>query len=151
MRIDQAAFHQIATILAAHFDSLYYVEIESGKFIQFMPSKNLEDILFPDHGEDFFQLALDNAHKFIHPRDLDAVIKMYDRKELRARLEETESCSITCRGILNGTLTHMRHIVFRCEDKKHVICCLENVEEEYQKEEEQKKKSAVGGAHGPKR
>ena len=30
MRIDQAAFHQIATILAAHFDSLYYVEIETG-------------------------------------------------------------------------------------------------------------------------
>ena len=139
MRIDQAAFHQIATILAAHFDGLYYVEIESGKFIRFIPSKNPEDTLFPDHGEDFFQLAHENAYKFFHPRDLDAVIKLYDRENLRARLEDAESCSITCRGILNGTLTHMRHIVFCCDDKKHVICCLENIEEEYQKEEEQKR------------
>ncbi len=139
MRIDQAAFHSIATILAAHFDSLYYVEIESGKFLQFIPSKKTENVMFPDHGNDFFQLAQDNAYKFIHPRDLDAVLKMYDREYLRACLTEAPSCSVDCRGILNGTLTHMRHIVFRCADQKHVICCLENTEEEYQREEEQKR------------
>ena len=38
MRKDQEAFKQVATTLATHFDGLYYVDIETNNYVEFVPS-----------------------------------------------------------------------------------------------------------------
>ena len=47
MNIDQLALNQVATTLARHFDSMYYIEIESGKICEFMPAKLLKGLNIP--------------------------------------------------------------------------------------------------------
>ena len=63
MKIDQFAFNQIASSLAGHFDSMFYVEIESGNYVEFIPTRLFEEFNIPKEGEDFFALSQNNAHK----------------------------------------------------------------------------------------
>lgn len=88
MRIDQTASNQVATTLARHFDSIYYIEIESGKYREFMPAKLLKGLNIPKQGDDFFASAKKNAPKVVHPDDLELVLKIYDKDEISKILSE---------------------------------------------------------------
>ena len=149
MTIDQSVFSQIATTMTRHFDSLYYVEIKSGNFIQFFPDRSIETVSLPNTGDDFFELARENARKFVHPSDQEALIKMYDKDSILSLLGDSDSYSCICRGLLNGKLTHLRHILLKCDNKTHVICCLENIDDEIREKEEQERNlsSAMRMAH----
>ena len=65
--IDQTAFNQIATTLARHFDSMYYVDTETGNFTEFIHSDMLDELNIPEHGDDLFAMESRNAHKVVHP------------------------------------------------------------------------------------
>lgn len=139
MNVDLTGFYQIAISLASHFDSLYYVEIESGDFIKFTPSKLLSAINLPESGTDFFTLATREANKTVHPDDLEQVLTLLNKEAILEALSKKNSYSITCRLILDGKPIHVRHVNLMCEDKKHILCCLENIEAEVQEKAEQKK------------
>lgn len=138
MNIDQTAFNQVATTLAKHFDSMYYIEIESGNYCEFMPSKLLKGLNIPKQGADFFAFSRNNAPKVVHPDDLELVMKIHDRDEILKILSENDSYTVSCRLIIDGKVIHIRHVDIMCEDKKHFLFCMENVDEEVREAEVQK-------------
>lgn len=130
------AFSQIAMTLANHFDSLYYVDIESGEYYEYVPLDMVEDSLIPKHGDDFFAESVGTTQKYIHPDDIKSVVQVLNKDAMKKRMSELQKYSMSFRMIINGKLVHMRHIEVKCGDNKHVLCCLENIEEEYQKNDE---------------
>lgn len=139
MMIDQTAFNQIATALSGYFDSLFYVEIETGRYTEFVPSRILEKAQIAREGDDFFVSYLQNARKNIHPNDLDFVSRFLDRSAILESLAQNGSYSIRCRLVIDGKTVHVRHIGILCEDKKHFLFCMENIDDEVREKEEQEK------------
>ena len=139
MKNNQEALNQIALTLAHHFDSLYYVDINSGRYYEYMPNSIFKVLNIPSQGEDFFTESQKNASKFVHPDDLEFVIKLHDREAMLSRLSSDKSYSAVYRLIFQGKIIHMRHFEIMCDDQKHIICCLENIEEEFRKKEEQER------------
>ncbi|MBR5361438.1 MAG: diguanylate cyclase [Lachnospiraceae bacterium] len=137
MNIDQTVFNQIATTLAGHFDSVFYVDIETGEYTEFVSTQLFKDINFPKEGEDFFAMSKDNASGFVHPNDIDLVLRIHDRETIRDYLNKNGSYSISCRLHVNGKTMHIRHIEMMCEDKRHVLFCMENIDDEVREKEEQ--------------
>ena len=74
MTFDKNAFNLIATSLSKHYDSIYFVDLESGEFEEFVHSEKLEKLSIPEKGEDFFKTASSNAAKCVHPDDLELVL-----------------------------------------------------------------------------
>lgn len=138
MNIDQTAFNQVATTLAKHFESMYYIEIESGNYSEFMPPQILEGLDIPKQGDDFFSMARMNAGKVVHPDDLDLVLRTHDKDEILRILSRDSSYSVGVRLVINGKIIHVRHIHIMCADRKHFLFCMENVNDEVRKAEEQK-------------
>ena len=132
-------YDQIASTLAEHFECVYYVDIKTGHYIVFSETDPRAASEFPSEGDDFFNDAVKNADKFVHPDDIDTMIKAYDRDNLLDSFSPQGTSIITFRSIANGKITHMRHIVVLCKDKEHILCCLENAEEEFLEKEKQKK------------
>ena len=103
-------FNQIAVALARHFDSLYYIDIETGHFSKYAPSKMLEGLNFPSRGDDFGMQSECMYHadrlwqEHIHPDD----IKVY-REAVDAVL-----CG-------NAELRAIKYRVRRA-DGKYVVC-----------------------------
>lgn len=139
MTFDKNAFNLIATSLSKHYDSIYYVDLESGEFEEFVHSEKLEKLNIPTKGEDFFKTASSNASKCVHPEDLELVLCLHNKSTVKEYLSKTPYYSIICRIILDGKIYHVRHVFMMCEDKKHILCAMENIEAEFQAKEEQER------------
>lgn len=139
MKPDQNVFYQIATSLANHFDSLFYVEIESGNYLEFVSTQLFKELQIPDEGEDFFALSQKNAHKYVHPDDLAEVLRIHEKASILSKLQEKGSYANVYRLVIDGKIVHIRHVSVLCKDKKHMIFCMENIDAEVREREEQNK------------
>lgn len=137
MNIDNLVFDQVANTLAKQFDSMYYVEIESGNFIEFFHSEMLSGLNLPEQGNDFFSFLSEQAKRTVHPDDLDYVLNLIDREKLLGKLAENNSSLIVFRFVLDGEIMHVCHFSIMCDDKKHILGCIKNIEMEFLEREEQ--------------
>ena len=132
-------FNQIAFSLAKHYECVYYVNLDTNHYIVFTDSEATGASEFPSEGDDFFADCLRNADKFIHPDDINLMTETYEKEIMLKTLMKEGSQRVIFRALNDGKMSHMRHIVLLCDDKKHMVCCLENIEKEYLEKERQKK------------
>ena len=137
MNIDQVAFGQVATTLAKHFDSMYYVDIESDGFIEFFHSKMLDELNLPEQGTNFFTFLREQAKRVVHPDDLDYVLKLINKEAIVKKITDSNSSLMVCRFVLGGKIIHICHISIMCEDHRHILGCIKNIEAGYRAQEEQ--------------
>ncbi len=137
MNVDQVAFGQVATTLAKNFDSMYYVDVETDGFIEFFHSEMLDSLNLPEQGTDFFAFLSEQARKVVHPDDLEYVLQLIDKDAIMKKLSENNSSLVVFRFVLNGKIVHICHFSIMCEDKKHILGCIKDIENEYQEREEQ--------------
>ena len=138
--IDQTAFNQIAETLAAHYDSVFYVDAESGHYTELVPTQILAELRIPEEGQDFFSMAKANADKYVHPDDLDLVLLIHDKKTIVDTVTKAGSYSVSCRLLIDGNIKHIRHVDMLCEDRKHILFCMENIDDEVREREAQQEK-----------
>ena len=136
MNMENTALNQIATSLAKHFDSLYYVEVKTGHYTEFMPTQLFTDLQIPKEGEDFFELAKRNINKSVHPGDIEFALSSNNKETVLENLSREKTYSVIYRLIVNGKIVHIRHVYIMCDDKEHIMFCLENVEEDFREKEE---------------
>lgn len=139
MNVEITGFYQVAVSLAEHYATMYYVEIESGNFVEFIPSKLHGKNRLPHSGNDFFGLATTDAAKYVHPDDLEMVLTRHSKEAILKALSKNNSYTLNFRIILDGKIVHVRQVDIMCEDKEHIIFCMEDIEAEYQEKEENKK------------
>ncbi|SCX17535.1 diguanylate cyclase (GGDEF) domain-containing protein [Lachnospiraceae bacterium YSD2013] len=139
MNLNQKDANMIATALAGHFVSMYYVDIETGHFKQMVQPHVTGVSGMPEEGDDFFSLAKENAPSFVDAADLDKLLVVYGKKAILKRLENNVPLVVECRVLAHGVVEHVRQVTLLCEDKKHILCCLENIDREYLEKAEQEK------------
>ena len=139
MNLDQNAYIQIAKTLAGHFDSLYFVDLETGHFKELFSSPCFAEIGLPSDGDDYFSAARDVIERIAHPENLDMLLSFQDRSTIFERLKVGHPISVSAPLTVNGKPRQIRYIFIMCEDEKHMIFCMENIDEEYLEKEEQKR------------
>ena len=138
--IDQKEFISIAETLAAHYDSVFYVDSVTGFYNERVPTKLLADLHLPLEGEDFFAMANEYANRYLHPDDIGHALLVHDKETIISRIAKTGTYSLSCRVVINGNIIQMRHVDMMCEDGKHILFCIENVDEEVRELEAWKEK-----------
>ena len=131
--------NQIALTLAKHFDSLYYVDIETGQFSEHIRPHLFSGLDIPGPDDDFFSESAKNAPKYVHPDDIEILKPLFDKDTLLKILAENGSYSAVFRLVQNGKIIHMQHHEILCEDQKHIICCLENVDKAFREKQEKER------------
>ena len=136
---DPEIFNQIAFSLAEHFESVYYINLETGRYIVLGDDEFLKKTRFPVEGEDIYADAAKNADTFIHPDDLELMTCIYKKETVLSNLSKDGLFTVNFRAVSGGMIIHMRHIEILCKDGIHALFCLENIEREYREKEEQKR------------
>lgn len=137
MDISLTGFYQISIALSEHYDSMYYIDVESEMFMEFLPSKLFENVPHPKSGNKFFKFARQSAKKYVHSNDLEKVLQVYNKKKMREFLANKTFHSMLIRLVIDGRVIHVRHILIMCEDGQHILNCMENIEDEFQEKAEQ--------------
>ncbi|WP_026834902.1 sensor domain-containing diguanylate cyclase [Eubacterium xylanophilum] len=137
MEFKQLEFSEIGVALAKRFDCLNYIDITTGAYSVCVRRKVFTRISFPNEGKDFFEDFNIYAPTFIHPDDVENVLKLHNRENLINHLKKNETYSIVYRLIDDSKSIHVRHMGLLSDDRKHMIICVENIEEEIREKKAQ--------------
>ena len=131
-----ASFADVTRALSSDYINLYYVDIETGQFIEYTPDANRENLTVERRGEDFFAASAREAKLFIYKEDLDYFIRSFSKENVMHILDEYGKFTLTYRLLMDGmpTYVHMKAVRMRT-DRKHIIVGVSNVDAQMRQKE----------------
>ena len=124
------AYNQITSSLAAQYDILYYIDIETGSYIEVSSTESYKKLHVPATGDDFFSESRRTLKKNVHPEDQKEVLKLHYKDAMLKNLEKTGTFVTEFRIVAGGKLKHVRHTELLASDGKHIIVCMKNIDDE---------------------
>lgn len=116
-------YTQIATSLANDYEAIYYINIETGKYLEVSVSESYETLNVPMEGEDFYKETRENAERYAHPDDREFAVSMYYKETMLKNLEGRKSYSYRYRIMVGDAARYYRFVVMLSEDGKHFVLC----------------------------
>ena len=123
-------YNQITASLAAHYDTLYYIDLETSTYDEISSTAQFKKLNIPATGSDFFADSRRNIRKYVHPEDMEMVLKLHFKDSMINNLKHRSSFSTEYRMVIGGQVKNVRHTELMANDNKHIIVCIENIDEE---------------------
>ena len=123
---------RIAYALSSEFDSIYYIDTESGHFIEFNARGKYEDLQMQRSGDDFFDECRNNIGKVIHRDDREKVAAALEKSALTASVDEKGAYHLIYRKIVDGKSVYYRLkcIYANKTDKRHIVIGVSNIDDQ---------------------
>ena len=139
-------YDQITASLTEQYDTLYYIDIETGTYIEISATDDYKKLNVPATGNDFFAESRRSIRKYVHPEDQDKAMRLHYKDVMLDNLSRGHSFSMNWRLVVDGKIRHIRHTELLSRDGKHIIVCIKNIDAEVQAElvlKENQKKSVT--------
>ena len=121
-------YNQIADSLAEHYDTLYYVDIDTDEYFEISSSDVYKNLGIKPSGGDFFGESAKNLKRLIHPDDAEHVLPLFTKSVIINNLKKNRTYTLNYRLVIaDGTVMHVRCSQIWASDKKHLILCIENI------------------------
>lgn len=134
-------YTNIALALAKDYFLVYYVDINTSKYIEYgLDSKN-QELIEQSSGSDFFSDTKMNARRFIVPEDQDKFLDALDRERLLDKIHSGDVFKLTYRQIINNRPIYVSLKTIRLSsDSSHFLIGVSSIDDEKKKEIEYKQK-----------
>ncbi|MBR5049900.1 MAG: EAL domain-containing protein [Desulfovibrio sp.] len=125
-------YFKITNALSSGFESVYYVDAESGSYVEFNSGGHYEDLQIQRSGNDFFADLAENCRRVVFGPDQDRVISALSREAILAEISTGGSISLTYRLVIDGLPVYYNTKVFRAgaHDEHHIVVGVSNVDEQ---------------------
>ena len=143
---ERIIYNEIAGSLASHYDTIYYIDADTGRYFEFSSTDRYKSFHIPETGDDFFTESRRNIPRIIYPDDQQRVLSFHYKEVMLKALENNKVYTMTYRIVISGMVSYCRYVEMWASDKKHIIVCLENISDEVETQrelEESKKRSIV--------
>ena len=129
---DESDFATIAHALSSGFESIYYVDVENGHYVEFSAEGRYEDLQIKRSGADFFSDIRDSIEKNIYPEDQLRVSLFLEKETLISQLIGSQPFSMTYRLMVGGEPTSYttKAVRARTHDNHHIVVGMTGVDEE---------------------
>lgn len=137
-------YYQITSSLAEHFDTLYYIDIATGTYMEISSTDEYKKLNVPATGKDFFAESRRSVRKYVHPEDQERVLRLHFKDAMLKNLKDRSSYTATWRLVVNGRVSYIRHTEIMTRDQKHIIVCIENIDAQMQAKTAQREDGKKG-------
>ena len=134
---------RLTQALAAGFESIYYVEVESGDYVQFASGGKYEDLQIHSNGPDFFGKNMEAFLQTVYDEDREIVRKSLTRQALLKDIEQGKTATLDYRSLsedrslVNGRL---KIVYDGYPDVSHLVIGVVNLETPENREPEDQEK-----------
>ena len=134
-RRNSVTFAGIAQALAMDYFSIYYVDTETDRFIEYSSHEEYSELNIEKGGEDFFELSRRNICRVVHRDDVDMFLKVFTKENLLAELAHNMTFTMTYRLMMGGKPTYVAMKVTRMADEndKHIVIGVSNINAEMER------------------
>ncbi|MDO4399902.1 MAG: EAL domain-containing protein [Coriobacteriia bacterium] len=124
------SFGKIANALSTGFEAVYYVDIQTGYYVQFSSLGKYEDLQIETSGNDFFDETLRNIPKVVYADDQERVALSLQKDALLAQLTGDMPFALTYRLVINGEPVFYNLKVVRAytHDNHHIVVGVSNID-----------------------
>ena len=88
--------------ISEDYMSLYSVDAETGRYIEYTASTDYETLGFAKEGEDFFLQGAADGKKVVHPEDLQYYLSEFTKENVLKEISETGKYMIHYRLVIRG-------------------------------------------------
>ena len=130
------SYNYVARVLSQDYVGLYFVNLDTSEFTEYIADGNSRDISVERRGEDFFNTELDEAKKVIHPDDIEMVEMSFSKANIERDIDEHGVYSITYRQLLGNDYCYvnLKAVKLR-KNSNQVIIGLSNVDAQMRQRE----------------
>ncbi len=129
---------RIASAMAQDYEAIFYIEIESGEYLNYRKSEKYKAMNVYTDGKDFFRDAFDNLEGCVYPDDLEYAKSFYNREAMQKNLEGRNSFSFKYRLLINEEPRYFLFTVMRESSGKYFIFYEKDIDDELRAEKTQK-------------
>ena len=127
-------YANIARALAADYFNLFYVDLETGHFIEYSSDVGGEKLVVEQHGENFFQTSERIAKTRMYEEDLPDFYRVFNKEYILKALDEQGTFTFSYRILQNGVPTYVNMKAMRdAFDRKHIVFGISNINYQMQK------------------
>ena len=124
---------KIAEALSGGFDSVYYVDTDSGYYVQFSADGRYEDLEIRKSGKDFFADARRNVLQVVWEGDRERVSRALEKDYLLSNITEAQPYIMYYRLVINRSPLFYRIKAVRAgnRDDHHIVIAISNVDDAF--------------------
>ena len=131
-----ASYASIARALAADYYNIYYVDLDTDKFIEYTSSVGGEELAIERHGKNFFEAARNDTKTRIYEEDRPAFLNIFTKENIIKELDEHGAFTATYRLIDKGDPMYVSMKITRMiPDMKHIIIGISIVDSQTKQQE----------------
>ncbi len=124
-------FAHIAMSLARGYTELFYVNMDTGEYIEYHTDVESGIMTEARHGSDFFESCKKEVKLYVHPDDNPAFINAMNRQFLNSALTRRHAFELTYRRISGTETFYVLMNVTRMEDDdRFIVIGVRNIEEQ---------------------
>lgn len=134
----EITFFGIAKALCHDFDSVYYVNIHTGDYSEYIGHGNFKGFKFATKGTDFFTESINNIPTAVYIADQKRLIDFITKENIMPSLLARKTISIRYRIVVNGEPLFYRLTAAPSieQDSDHYVFGVQNIEENVKQEKE---------------
>ncbi|MBQ3365328.1 MAG: response regulator [Acidaminococcaceae bacterium] len=131
-------FGRVATALAGDYFSIYVVDLDTDRFVEYSASKEFDTLGVEKTGEDFFNVSRRNMSRLIYEDDRERFMGTFYREKVMSILERDKIFTMKYRLVFGDTpvWVSMKATLLEDKDGRHLIIGTNNIEAQMEREEE---------------
>ena len=128
-RDDSLTFARIAQALATDYFSIYCVDTETDRFLEFTAHDAYEDLGIEKEGGDFFNLSRKNVLRVVYPEDQNDFLQAFTKENVLKAIRENGSFTITYRLMIHGAPNYvsLKASALKDGDGRHIVVGVNNI------------------------
>lgn len=129
-RKEKEIYDNIARSLAEDYEAMYYINIETGEFMEFSSRQEYASMNVPVAGHNFYAETSANIDKYVHPDDREFAKNLHLKESMLKNLEGRKSYSYKYRLLIDGQPKYFQFTVMRANDDKHFVLYEKDIDDE---------------------
>lgn len=138
-RKEKRIYDSIARGLAEDYAAMYYINIETGEYQEYITSQQYRDMNIPVSGKDFYGESTANVEQFVYPEDLNVARGLYTKEVMKQQLEGRTTYSYKYRIMVEGEPHFYLFTLKLSNDGKHFVLYEKDIEADIRAEKEHMK------------
>ena len=129
-RKEKEIYDNISKSLAEDYEAIYYINIESGEFMEFSKNQEYASLKVPVDGRDFYAETRANIEKYVHPDDREFAQNIHLKETMLKNLEGRQSYSYKYRLMIDGRPTYFQFTVMLANNGKNFVLYEKDINDE---------------------
>ena len=134
-----STYADIARALATDYYNIYYVDLDTDSFIEYVSPVGKQELALERHGENFFDAVQKDAKARIYEEDREAFLAGFSKQKIIEELDSHGVYNVIYRLVDNGTPIYVNMKITRMQGGNRIILGVSIIDSQMKQQEEEKK------------